>query len=205
MPKNNKKIFLPFAVPAKERFKPFTKDMEMAAIFYLAENDRKKSEGRVLKKSGEKLMFIAETGYPLWLIPCKGRTLILDGLNLINQTLSYDVIPDTKAFENDIEASSKSREAYCAALCQHVNYFQNFSGKEEKVIEGLIKNSEFIQDLMEYLQDSEVTQINPIRTILDPTLDDSELSVSIEEFSDLRNMLEKDIKDLCRIMKILSK
>lgn len=203
--KKNKKIFLPFAVPAKERFKPFTKDMEMAAIFYLAENDRKKSEGRVLKKSGENLIFIAETGYPLWLIPWKAKTLILDGLDLTNQTLSYDVIPDTKAFENDIEASSQSREAYCAALCQHVNYFQNFSGKEEKVIEGLIKNSEFIKDLMEYLQDSEGTQFNPIRTILDPTLDDSELSVSIEEFSNLRNMLEKDIKDLCRIMKILSK
>lgn len=203
--KKNIKIFLPFAVPAKERFKPFTKDMEMAAIFYLAENDRKKSEGRVLKKSGEKIMFIAETCYPLWLIPWKGRTLILDGLNLTNQSLSYDVLPDTKAFENDIQTSSQSREAYCAALCQHVNYFQNFAGKEEKVIEGLIKNSEFIQDLMDYLQDAEGAQINTLRTILDPTLDDSEVSVSIDEFSNLRDILDQDIRNLCRIMKLLSK
>ncbi len=203
--KKSKKIFLPFAVPAKERYKPFTKDMEMAAIFYLAENDRKKSESRVLKKSGEKLNFIAETCYPLWLVPWKGKTLILDGLDLTNQSLSYDLLPDIKAFESDIQASSQSREAYCAALCQHINYFQNFAGKEEKVIEGLIKNSEFIQDLMVYLQDAEGPQSDTLKAILDPSLDDSEVSSSIEEFSDLRDLLERDIKNLCRIMKLLSK
>jgi len=39
--KSIKKVFLPFSVPEKDRFKPFSKDMEMAAIFILAERDRK--------------------------------------------------------------------------------------------------------------------------------------------------------------------
>ena len=42
MPKDIKKLILPFAITGKDRFKPFTKDMEMAAMFYLAERDRKK-------------------------------------------------------------------------------------------------------------------------------------------------------------------
>jgi len=47
--KRIRKLILPFAVAAKDRFKPLTKNMEMAAIFYFAERDRKKGEGRVLK------------------------------------------------------------------------------------------------------------------------------------------------------------
>jgi len=198
-------LILPFAVPAKERFKPFTKDMEMAAIFYLAERNRKKGEGRVLKKPGEKLLFIAETCYPVWLIPWKGRTIILDGLSLTSQSLSYNTLPDIKAFDNDVQSSSKSREAYCAALSQHVNYFQNYVGKEEKTIKGLIKDPEFIQDLMDYLQDAEDIRVAPIKTILDPTLDISEVSASLDELSILRNMVDQDIKNLCRSMKLLSK
>ena len=199
-----KKLILPFAVPAKERFKPFTKDMEIAAVFYLAEKNRKKSEGRVLKKQGEKLLFISETCYPVWLIPCAERTIILDGLNLTHQSLSYEVLPDIKAFENDVKASSKSREAYCAALSQHANYFQNFVGKEEKTVNGLIKNPEFIQDLMEYFQESEDTEGITVKTILDPTLGTCEISGSINELSNLREMLAQDITNLCQTMKLLS-
>ena len=206
MPKKARKLILPFAVPAKERFKPLTKDMEMAAVFYLSERDRKKGEGRVLKKPEEKLLFIAETCYPVWLIPWRGRTIIFDGLSLTNQSQSYDVIPDIKAFDNDVQASSKSREAYCAALSQHANYFQNFAGKEEKTIEGLIKNPEFTQDLIEYLQDAEdAEKVTTVKAMLDPTLDDSEVSASINKLSDLRDMLDEEIKKLCSSMKLLSK
>jgi len=206
LPKKARKLILPFAVPAKERFKPLTKDMEMAAVFYLSERDRKKGEGRVLKKPEEKLLFIAETCYPVWLIPWRGRTIIFDGLSLTNQSQSYDVLPDIKAFDNDVQASSKSREAYCAALSQHANYFQNFAGKEEKTIEGLIKNPEFTQDLIEYLQDAEdAEKVTTVKAMLDPSLDDSEVSASINELSDLRDMLDEDIKKLCSSMKLLSK
>jgi hypothetical protein len=204
--KRVKKLILPFAVPAKDRYIPFTKDTEMAAVFYLAERDRKKGEGRVLKKPEENLCFIAETCYPMWLIPWKGRTLIFDGLEFTNLTISYDVIPDAKAFDNDLQASSKSRQAYVAALSQNANYFQNFSGKEEKTIEGLITNPEFVQDLMDYLQDAEdAGKDSTTKAILSPTLDASEVSASLDKLSDLRDMIEGEIRSLNKSMKALSK
>ncbi|MFC1487432.1 hypothetical protein ACFLRN_07100, partial [Thermoproteota archaeon] len=124
MSKRVKRIILPFAVAAKDRYEPFTKDIEMAAIYYLAERDRKKGEGRVLRKPEEKLVFIAQTCYPLWLIPWRRMTLIFDGLEFSNKSLFYNVIPDIKTFETDIQASLKSREAYVAALSQNASYFQ---------------------------------------------------------------------------------
>jgi hypothetical protein len=204
--KRIKKAILPFAVAGKERFKPFTKEMEMASIFYLGERDRKKGEGRVLKKPEENLAFIAETCYPVWLIPWMGKTLIFDGLEFTNPSISYDVLPDVKAFENDIQASSKSREAYVAALSQNVNYFQNFAGKEGKTIEGLITNPSFMQDLVVYLKDEEPIRKMPItRAVLSPLLDKSEVSASLDKLSDLRGTLEDEIKTLGKTMKLLSK
>jgi len=204
--KRIRKLILPFAVAGKDRFKPFTKDMEMASIFYLAERDRKKGEGRVLKKPAEELAFIAETCYPIWLIPWRGRTLIFDGLEFTNPSISYDVIPDIKAFDSDLQASSKSREAYFAALSQNASYFQNFAGKEGKTIEGLITNPNFTQDLIDYLQDAEdIGKGATTKAILSPLLDESEVSVSINKLSDLRDEIEEKIKNLSKSMKSLSK
>ena len=206
MSKRIRKLILPFAVAGKERFKPFTKEMEMAAIFYLAERDRKKGEGRVLKKPEEDLAFIAETCYPVWLIPWRRRTLIFDGLEFTNPSISYDVLPDVKAFENDVQASSKSREAYVAALSQHASYFQNFAGKEGKTIEGLITNPNFTKDLIDYLQDAEsIRKGTTTKAILSPLLDKSEVSASLDKLSELRNTIEEEIKTLSKTMKLLSK
>jgi hypothetical protein len=204
--KRIRKLILPFAVAGKERFKPFTKEMEMAAIFYLAERDRKKGEGRVLKKPEENLAFIAETCYPVWLIPWRGRTLIFDGLEFTNPSISYDVLPDVKAFENDVQASSKSREAYVAALSQHASYFQNFAGKEGKTIEGLITNPNFTKDLIDHLQDAEsIRKGATTKAILSPLLDKSEVSASLDKLSELRGKIEAEIKTLSNTMKLLSK
>ena len=206
MPKDIKKLILPFAITGKDRFKPFTKNMEMAAMFYLAERDRKKGEGRVLKKQEEKLAYIAETCYPIWLIPWRGKTLTFDGLEFTNPAISYDELPDIKAFENDVQASSTSRQAYMAAISQNINYFQNFAGKEGKTIHGLITNPNFTSDLMEYLQDAaEIGKEAATKAILKPLLDETEVATSIGELADLRDLLEDEIKALGRSMKLLSK
>ncbi|MFA5363566.1 MAG: hypothetical protein WC325_00090 [Candidatus Bathyarchaeia archaeon] len=206
MPKNIRRLILPFAVPAKDRFKPFTKDMEMAAVLYLTERDRKKGEGRVLKKPEEKIGFITEACYPIWLAPWKGRTLIFDGLNLTKQSIPIDVIPDIKAFDNDLQTSSKSRQAYCAALAQNASFFQNFAGKQETTINGLITDPTFTQDLMDYLKDGDENEKAVIsKTVLSPTLDESEVKASIEELLESRNSIEEEIKNLSKIMKMLSK
>ena len=206
MSKRVKRIILPFAVAAKDRYEPFTKDIEMAAIYYLAERDRKKGEGRVLRKPEEKLVFIAQTCYPLWLIPWRRMTLIFDGLEFSNKSLFYDVIPDIKAFETDIQASSKSREAYVAALSQNASYFQKFAGREEKTIEGLITNPEFTHDILDYFQDGEnMGKAETTKAILSPMLEESEVLLSVDKLTETRTMVDGEIKSLGRTMKLLSK
>jgi hypothetical protein len=201
-----KKLILPFTLAPKDRLRLSTKTMEMAAIFYLAELDRKKGEGRVRKKPAEKLAFIAETCYPIWIVPWRRRILLLDGLNLTKHQLSYDVIPDVKAFNTDVEASSKSREAYSASLSQNASYFQKFEGKEERTVEGLIVDPKFKQDFTKYLEEAEdVENLKMTKAFLSPALEEPAVKACIEELSELRARVKEEIRTLEKNMKLLSK
>jgi len=195
------KLMLPFSISAEDRIKAFTKDMEIAAILYLAESDREKGEGHILKKQDEKLVFIAEVCYPIWLVPWSEGTLLFDGLGVTAHTLSYDILTDIKAFNNDIQMSAKKSEAYSAALSRNANYFKNFAGKEEKTIEGLITNPDFIQDFFVYLSEGkEVKKQLTTKAVLSPIINKSEISASIEELS----KIGEDVKNVEASMKLLS-
>jgi len=198
------RVVLPFAISAEDRIKAFTKDMEMAAIFTIAESDREKGEGHILKKPDEKLVFIAEACYPIWLISWGGATLLFDGLGVTSHTLSCDTVPDIRAFNKDVK-SAKTCEAYSAVLSRNVTYFKNFAGKEEKTVEGLTASPDFIQDFMVYLSGAKKTE-KPLvaKTVLSPIVKESEISASVKELSELRRKINGDIKNLDASMKLLS-
>ncbi|UCD26769.1 MAG: hypothetical protein JSV75_01200, partial [Candidatus Bathyarchaeota archaeon] len=183
-----------------------TKDMEIATIFYLAESNREKGEGHILKKTDEKLVFIAEACYPIWLVPWNGATLIFDGLGVTSHTFSYDRLPSVKAFNNDIRRSARAGKAYSVALSRNANYFKNFAGKEEKTMEGLITDPGFIQDFSLYRSKVKKTE-KPLaaKVVLSPNLTRSEISASVKDLSDLIARIDEDVKNLDAIMKLLSK
>jgi len=198
-------LILPFAVSSKDRKISFTKEMEMATIFYIAESDRKKGEGILLKKPLEELLFISECNYPIWLVSWRGRTLLFDGLGVAQRTLTYDVLPDVKAFVNGIEGSSEKLEAYSAALSDHIHYFQSASRVEEKTILGLVTSSDFIEDFSSYLSQAEKTGQSEVKAIrLSSVIDESSIIASLNELSELKATLEKDIENLNFSMKLLS-
>lgn len=199
------KFLLPFAVSAKDREEIFSKEMERAAILCLAESERGKGEGFILKKPVEKLLFIAEICYPVWLVPWKRRSLLFDGFGVESHTLTYDVLPDIKAFINDIRGSAGKREAYSAFLSDALTYFKSFTGQEEKTIDGLVTNPEFIRDFVLYLQEAKAVQKAVLdKAFLSPTIDESIISSVIQDFSNLRATLSEDIENLRKSMKILS-
>jgi hypothetical protein len=205
MPQQTTKLLLPFAIPAEDRDKAFTKDMEMAAIFYLAESEREKGGGRILRKPAEELVLIAEACYPLWLVPWREKTLIFDGLGAMSHTFSYDVLPDVKTFDNDIQRSAETREAYSATLSNNASYFQSFAGKEEKTIENLIANPEFIQDLASYLSEAEeIEKIVANKAFLSSAIDESTISTIVEELSNFEVKLREEVNSLSKSMKLLS-
>ncbi len=206
MARKVRKSILPFAVPAEDRKKPFKKEMEMAAVFCLAEMERKKGGGILKrKKAGEELLFTAKFCYPMWLIPWRGRSLLFDGLSITTHKLDYNTLPDVKAFINDIRVSAKTREAYSAFLSDRLNFFKNFISEEERVIDGLVATPELVQDFSVYLREAKAIR-KPLvdRALLSPALDESTIPSIIQDLSNLRATLEDDIENLREAMTLLS-
>src|SRR4030067_3598088 len=141
-----KQFILPFSVLSENRKEPFTPDLEAAALFSLAEMDRAKGGGLIVKQTEEKIEFITKVGYPLWLFPWAENVLIFDGLNRSDYTLPYAAIPEVKAFTENLKRGSKTRETHLAFLNDSLNYFQASAIEKGLLVHALIKSPEFLSE-----------------------------------------------------------
>jgi hypothetical protein len=197
-------LILPFATSSKDRTLPFTQEMEMAVVFIMAESDRRKSEGLILKKPPEQLAFLTKSCYPIWLVPWKGKTLVFDALGVSARTLLYEVLPDVRAFVNGIQGSATTRQAYSAALQDYLHYFESVKRVEEKTVLGLITDTGFLQDFQPYLTESDEVEQSKIEVCLTPIIDEAALSSPLSELSELRATLDKEAQSLREAMRLVS-
>ena len=199
------KLILPFSVLSESRTELFTKATERAAIFCLAELERQKGTGFVLKRAPREFAFIAEVCYPFWLVPWGKASLVFDGLNVASYTLPHHTVPNVEAFLNGVNRSSATREAYAAFLSDNLNYFQASENQKEKRIDGLLTDSNFLQDFNMYI--SEAEQVKPPLSdivLLAPTLDEPSIFSIKRELESLRTEFKKDANSLYKGMKILN-
>ena len=196
---------LPFAITAEDRTRPFSKDTEMAAILYMAEADREKGEG-ILRKTDEKLVFITEACYPLWLAPWNGGALVFDGLGITRHALSYDTLADIKTFNKHIKHSTKTTRAYAQTLAQNTQRLKNSTNKQQKTFEALIANPELVQDLTAYLAASrwKTEKSAKTRAVISPIISRAEVTDAVRELSELRATVNNDSRHIDTSMKILN-
>ena len=205
MTTKSRKLVLPFATPAEDRKKDFTGEMEKAAVFCLAEMERKKGGILQRKGGGEKLLFAAVFYYPMWLIPWRGRSLLFDGLGITKHNFFNNILPDVKTFTNDIQVSAKTREAYSAFLSDRINFFKSFIGEEEKVVEGFVSDPELNEDFAVYFKEARATREPLVEgALLSPAIDEPKLSSIIQDLSNHRTALKDEIGSLREAMKLLS-
>jgi hypothetical protein len=201
-----KQFLLPFSALSENRKEPFTADLEAAAVFSLAELDRAKGGGFLSRRPEEKIVFIAKIGYPLWLFPWSETTLIFDGLNRANHTLRYAVIPDVNVFIENLKRSSKIRETHLAFLSDHINYFQAPVTEKAVVVNGLIRDPEFLSEFESYRHEAKATEDEPANVgLLSPTIDESTISAILKELEGLNSSFKKDAEGLYRCMKFVNK
>jgi hypothetical protein len=197
-------LILAFSASSKDRTLPFTQEMEMAAEFIMVESDRKKSEGLILKKPAEELAFLTKSCYPIWLVPWSGKTLLFDALGVSTRTLLYEVLPEIKTFVNDVQGSAATRQAYSAALQDHLHYFESVKRVEEKTVLGLITNADFLQGFQRYLIEAEEAGQSETEVCLTPVINEADLSSSLNELSELRTTLDEEIQRLREAMKVVN-
>jgi uncharacterized protein YukE len=200
-----KQFILPFSVLSENRKEPFTPDLEAAAVFSLAEMDRAKGGGFFSKRPEEKMVFIAKIGYPLWLFPWSETALIFDGMNRSKYTLPYAVVPDAKAFMENLKRGSKTRETHQAFLADHINYFQTPVTEKSIQINGLIREPEFLSEFDSYRAEATAVEVQPTNVaLLSPAIDKSAIASAMQELERLSSSFKKDVESLNQCMKFIN-
>ncbi len=199
-------LVLSFSVPSESREEILTKGMERAAVFCLAELERRKGSGFVLKRAPREFAFIVEVCYPFWLVPWEEISLVFDGLKVTSYSMLYDYVPNVEPFLNGVDRSSATREAYTAFLSNNLNYFKASEKQKEQPIEGLLTDSNFLHDFNMYLTEAErVKSTLSHRILLAPILDEASISSIKRKLENLRTEFTKDANSLYKSMKLLNR
>jgi len=146
------RLLLPFAAPAPERKGKVTRELTLATIFSITESEKDKGGGLILKRPPEKILFISEVCYPFWMYPLGNRVLLFEGFGILKHEIPFDILPDTRVFQKEMEVSSERLETYLAFLNHNLNYFRGFLGSGKKQVEGLVTDPSFIEDFILYLK-----------------------------------------------------
>lgn len=198
--------FLPFWTLSENRVDPFTSDLEAAAVFALAEFDRAKGGGLIIKQPEERIAFIAKLGYPLWLFSWSEIALVFDGLNQAKYALSFVAVPDVNAFVENLGRGARTRETHLAFLNDNINYFQASASEKELLLHGLIREPQFLTDFDSYRREAVKDIEDTSRTaLLPPTLDESLIRHGIHELDALQFSLQTSVENLYKCLKFLSK
>jgi gas vesicle protein len=200
------RLIIPFSVLSENRKEEFTEEMEKATIYCLAELERRKGGGLILKKPEEKLVFLTEFCYPFWLIPWGNLSLIFDGLKTTAYALTYRSIPDVKTFMENAQRSSKTVEIYVPFLTDNINYFQTSSNEKTMPIDALVTEPNFLNEFGIYVSEAKQFEA-PLSKIvfLLPAIDELSISSLTQELENLRNQFREDVNGLYESMKLLNK
>ena len=189
-------LVLPYAVEDADRKKPFTYDMEVAAILCLAEAERKKPG--ILEVSPERISVISKLHYPLWAVPWENEGLIVDGLGFFSHTIVHMKPPDVKLFTEDIKRNTAVRKLYRSTLEKHAQTFKDFIGTTQIPIEAVIPDKKLLSAIFEYLQQSFTSKRNAARLIglAPPKLNEKAAREAASKIIDHWGQIQSEIKGL---------
>ena len=185
----------------KQWILPFQRDrdkqVEAGAILALAELERIKGGGFINKQAGEKLLFLAMCGYPLWMYSRKGKVYFFDGLNNSGCTVYYAKMPSAEELMLDLQAKSMTLESFSDYLSDYGDRFQK-TQSDQFSLGGLITDSNLMNEFI--LCNHEATEINNETALycvlIVPTLSKKAIDDNFAELDSLRLVLKQETEKL---------
>lgn len=195
-----KRFSLPFSAQ-----KSSVPEAEAAAVFAVAELERNKGGGLIARQPEEKLVFLSEVGYPLWVFPKNDLTFVFDGFSDSSYGVPYAEVPSAKVFMESLEANLRPRENYTAFLSDHGNYFQQSLKEKQFVFRGLIAGVDFKGEFNVYRKEAIETTAQTNAALLSPTLEETAVSSMIAEFDRLQLFLREEAERLPECTRLINR
>lgn len=202
--KSREKTILPFAV-SPQKNKSLNENVEKAAVFCTIELNRQRGRGFFRKQDNEKIVFISKVLYPFWITPLRESTLLIDGLNLSKHIITYPDLPDIKAFIENLKGHSTTRQLHANFLSNNQNYFQTSNNEVKLSIEGLLNDSEFTEEFLDYTKHATTTNVPITENVLvSPCLDKDGILKMLQNIENTRLKLSEDKESFNEVIKLLN-
>lgn len=195
-----KRFSLPFSTQ-----KSSASEVEAAAVFAVAELERSKGGGLIARQPEEKLVFLSEVGYPLWVFPKNDLTFVFDGFGDSSYGVPYAEVPSAKVFMGSLEANLRPRENYMAFLSDHGNYFQQPLKEKQFMLRGLIADVDFKNEFNVYRKEATETTAQTNPALLPPALEETAISSMLAEFDKLQSFLREEAERLPECTRLINR
>ena len=184
-----------------------TPEAEAATVFALAEFERGRDSGLIIKHHEERLLFLSKASYPLWLFPKKDRTFIFDGLNYSDYNVVYNEVPSSKLLIKKLESSNQLLEDYFTFLSNYGDYFRKPLADTQFTLKGIIADPDFKNDFKVYCKEAfEVSNKKASNFFLImPSLDLKTIENVLAEFDSLQSTLKEEADNLPECLKQIKK
>jgi len=191
-------LFLPYAVEDKGRKAPFSENMEIAAILYVAEAERKKKPG-LFGKGEETLVFLSKLYYPFWAISWENNCLAIDGMETISNNILYFKPASVEAFIEHLKRSTSVQELYHSTLRSHIETFSDFTSQTEIQVEGFVTSKELLSDILAFIEEQKVGSNiagSQKGSLIEPKIDQEKAVKISQKIREHYNNLQSEIKGL---------
>ena len=184
-----------------------TEKVEAAAVLALAELERRKGSGLIVKQPEEKLSFFVKAGYPLWIFPKNDRAFIFDGMNNSSYTVIYSEVPSAKQLTEKLETNMRPLENYLTFLSSYGEYFQKSLPKKQFTLKGLIGDLDFQNEFKIYCKEAvEVTDETTSNfSLIQPILNEETIANTLHESDSLQSELKEEADNLPESIKLIKK
>jgi hypothetical protein len=192
----------PYVAEDKARKKPFTPEMEVSALLCLAEAQRKKPG--ILDASSEKISFLSKLHYPIWVVPWKGSSLLVDGLKIFSHSFPYVKLPNVEIFTEEIRSSVVNKAQFRDVLKRHSQTFEK-PELTQISLEAVFAKEELLSVLTECLEQVPLRKVGPTEQValVPPKLNEKDASKMAENAVNLWRQIQSEIKGLQYAINVL--
>jgi hypothetical protein len=171
-------------------------EIEAAAVFAVAEFERSKGGGLIVRQPEERIVALSKIGYPLWLFPKNASAFVFDGFGDSSYSVPYYEMPSAKAFLESLEANLRPQEKYQAFLTDHSNFFKKNVKEKQFRLRGLIADLDFMNEFNVYRKEATEAADETNAGLFEPDLQEFTISSMLTEFDKLKMILKEEADKL---------
>jgi hypothetical protein len=172
----------------------FTSEAEIASIFCLAEERRKKKG--LLGGTEENLTHLLRTNYPIYAIRWANRSILIDGLGSTSTNIVYKDLIDTREFIKNLLKASDQVGSFRSFLSKNANTFKEFKSNRQMQLNYVISDIPLLTEITDFVKKSVITTEPPKDTSVFFRVDKQMVRQIISEFDALVKKVDNDIESL---------